>query len=126
MKKVTIGLDRDRELEYNINALCDLEERFDTPAHQLFDKDKVGIKLIRSLVYVGLKHAGMAFDGKTSKECEEEVGIGLQEHWFNKGRTLPELMQIVMEAFTVSGVLTQDKGDNDENPTSQPNPKKAK
>ena len=40
MKKVTIGLDRDRELVFNINAVAELEDRYDVPLKDMFSEEQ--------------------------------------------------------------------------------------
>lgn len=120
MKKVTISLDIERELRYDINAVCELEDRFDVPAQELFQPSNIGLGLIRSLLYIGLKHGGMKFKGKSSADDEQVVGEGIQEHWIDKGRTLTEMMKIIGEAFKSGGVFAEaEEEGNKENPTMQ-------
>lgn len=121
MQKVNVGLDRDRELQFNINAVVELEERFNTPVQNLFSKEgkHIGFGLIRSLCYVGLKHGGMKFKG-TTEENENRVGELLQEHWIEKGRGLAEMMELVGEAFKASGVFSEKEEAAEETDSANP------
>ena len=105
VKKVTVPLDQVREIQFNINAIAELEERFSVPATQLFDEKRVGIGLMRALVYIGLKHGGMQFKGKSVQADEEANGAPIQEHWINEGRSLDELMEEVLKAFESAGIF---------------------
>lgn len=116
MKKVTIPLDVERELKYSLNAIVELEERFNAPVTELFKESRIGLGLIRAVVYIGLKHGGMKL---ASRSPEEAVGELIQEHWLGKGRTLNELVEVAMEAFKAAGVFseTQEEETPQENPT---------
>jgi len=114
VKKVTLGLDVDREIKFTINSLAELEERFgNTGLQQLFAAQNLNLTLIRALLYIGLKHGGMKFRG-SAKENEILVGDLVQEHWIDKGRNLVELTKIVSEAFAASNVFSN--METDENP----------
>lgn len=117
-KNVTITLDQQRTLKYSINAMIELEERFNVPIPELFKEDSVGFGLIVSVLKIGLVHGGMKLMGN-SKQQEIFVGDLVQEHWINEGRNLPELMEKVTEAFNVAGIFTvepnKDEG-GEENP----------
>jgi len=55
---VDIELDKPRRLRYDLNALCELEDRFNKPIMELL-KDvgqNMSIKLVRTLVWAGLIH----------------------------------------------------------------------
>jgi hypothetical protein len=117
--KVTIGLDAEREIKFGVNAITELEDRFDKSIHDLFSEENIqqtmSFRFFRAWLYVGLKHGGMKFRGKT-KENEEQVGELLQEHWFNQGRTLEELGKLLNKAMELSGVFNTSKEDEEKGP----------
>lgn len=121
MKQISIGLDRDRPIVFNVNAIGELEDRFDCPVQQLISKDsKLGLfRFLRAFLYIGLKHGGMRFRG-TIEENEATVGDLIQEHWIDKERTLTELLKLSMEALEESGVFREEVEEEDgENPTKE-------
>ena len=118
MKKVTIALDNQRELRYPINAMVELEERFGKALPAVFNKEQIGLTLIIALTRVGLKYGGMQFEG-TFLEQEQATGELLQEHWFQEGRTLDELMGIILDAFKEAGIFAKDTFKSEE-PTTNP------
>lgn len=105
MQKTTIALDMEREVCYNINAMVDLEDRFDVPLGQLFNPEKIGIGLIRAMLMIGLKHGGMKIAGRDQREQEGLVGDLIQQHWLDKKKTLDDLMKIMMAAFNQAGLI---------------------
>jgi hypothetical protein len=123
VKKVTIGLDVERELKFNINAVVELENRFNKPFHQVMSQETVGIETLRTMAYIGLKHGGLKFKGKDIEENEAMTGELLQEHWFAKKRTLSELMVLVGEALNEAGVFNTTEEEEDAANTL--NPKKG-
>jgi len=114
VKKVTIGLDRDREIRYNVNALAELDERFDEPFVHVITNKTFGVANVRALLYIGLKHGGLKFKAGSREEQEDAVGNLLQEHWFDKGRTLVELMRLIGDSLNASGVFRTPEGDEEE------------
>lgn len=116
MKKITIALDMEREVCFNINAMVDLEERFEVPLGVLFDPNRVGIGLIRGMLTIGLKHGGMKITGRDRKAQEEQIGALIQDHWLAKNKSLDDLMKIMMAAFNEAGLLPKSEEEQDENP----------
>jgi hypothetical protein len=110
-KKVTVGLDIQRELKYNINAMRALERRFDKPVPSIFAKTHVGFETMVGLITIGLKYGGMKLAGTTNDEQEEMVGDLVQQHWIDQGRNLTELMEFVLEALREAGVFDAPKGE---------------
>lgn len=121
MKTLSIGLDRDRPLVYNINAVGELEDRFNMPVQEIFSRDsKLGLfRFLRAFILIGLKHGGMNFRG-TLEDNELRVGDLIQEHWIDKGRTLNELLKIGFEALELSGVFKEvEEEEGEGNPTKR-------
>ena len=116
MKKITIAMDMEREVCFNINAMVDLEERFDVPLGQLFNPEKIGIGLIRAMLMIGLKHGGMKIPGRDRKAQEEEIGTLIQDHWLAKGKKLDGMMEIMMKAFNEAGLLPKEEEEQATNP----------
>jgi hypothetical protein len=103
-EKVTLGLDIQREIKFNINAIVELEKRFDQPLPAIFSKDRIGFGTMMGLVRIGLKHGGMKLTG-TIEEQEEIVGALIQQHWIDQGRDLTELMKVVFKALNAAGLF---------------------
>ena len=117
MNKVTIALDVERTIKFNVNAMAEIERIFDAPLQVLFKADKVGFGFIRDLTWVGLKYGGMKFNpkmGRTMEEQQEYVGDLIQEHWLEENKTLEALMGILMDAFKESGLLPKEAFEDDE------------
>lgn len=56
VKQVSVQLDKERHLCYDMNAFCDLEEKFGT-IDQAFEALQSGqIRTIRTMLWVGLLH----------------------------------------------------------------------
>lgn len=119
MNTVTIALDSARELKYNINAMVELENRFDKSIPEIFQEGKVGFAVIVGIVRIGLKAGGMKFKGQIEDQ-ELVVGDLIQEHWVQEGKNLTQLMEVVTEALSAAGIFTSDE--DKEADTSQSNP----
>lgn len=117
-KKVTIALDQLRQLKFSINAMMELEERFDVAIPSLFQEGKVGFRLIVAVVRIGLVHGGMKIQGTIANQ-ELLVGDLIQEHWIDEGHTLDDLMAKVTEAFNAAGIFGKQEAEvqEEENPT---------
>jgi hypothetical protein len=78
--------------------------------------------VIRALMLIGLTHGGARFKGN---QLEQEMYVGdmIQEHWLEKGRTVNDLVQIVMDAFIDAGLLPKkDEEEEEEAVKEQTNP----
>lgn len=114
MKKIVVALDVEREIKYTINAMVDLENRFGgVPISAIFSASSIGITVIRALLLIGLTHGGAKFKGNPDEQ-EAIVGNLIQEHWLEKGRSVQELVKIVMEGFVEAGLLPPSEEDEDE------------
>lgn len=118
MSKINIPLDQVRELRYDINTMADLEERFGgQPIPELLKEGRVGMTLIRSIIYFGLKSGGMKFTGRSVEENEQKVGSLIQQHWMAEGKDLKDLMDKAVEAFKAAGLFGKEEGEEGENPS---------
>jgi hypothetical protein len=121
VKKITVPLDEQREIKFTLNAMVELEERFGAALPSIFEKKEIGFRLIVAMLRVGLKAGGTVFKG-TEKEQEIAVGDLVQEHWFNEGRTLADLMDKVMEAFVEAGIFPREAMEGEEGDKKEVNP----
>lgn len=96
VNKVPISLDKDRHLAYDLNAFCELEERFGTIQDAFDELQKGKIKTIRAMLYIGLLHED---DTITEKQVGGMVGIS----------DLQEVAKKIAEAITAN--LPQDAKD---------------
>ena len=104
---VKVSLDKPREIKYNFNAMCELEEIFEgKPLTRIFEN--AGMLQIRALLYVGLKYAG------DRKITQEEVGDLLSDHYFVQRKPLEGLFAQVQKAMVKGGFssVVEDKEGN--------------
>jgi hypothetical protein len=123
VKKITLKLDIERPIRFNVNAMTEIERLFDAPIQVLFKADKVGFGFIRDLTWVALKYGGMKFNvkmGRSKEEHMEFVGDLIQDHWLEEGKALDELMEILMDAFKESGLLPKEAFDDEEGADEDP------
>lgn len=98
---VSIDLDRTRTLRYDVNGLAELEERFgDRPIHTVLSQERLGLKAIRLLLWIGLRHEDrrLTLDGAG----------GLLQRAMEQDR-LPAVIEAVMDALRHAGVLRKDE-----------------
>jgi predicted DNA-binding transcriptional regulator len=86
-KGVVIVLDKERHLKYDLNAFCELEDRFGDIQTAFDSLEKGSMKSIRSLLSVGLIHEDELL---TDKEIGSFVGMN----------DLEEIAEKIGEAIT--------------------------
>ena len=64
---------KNRILKFDFNAICEAEAHFGVPAHEILNQEKMGLKTIRDLLYIGLQE----FNGKEAVDAQT-VGIWLE------------------------------------------------
>lgn len=118
MEKITIALDRVREIRFPMKAVVELEKRFNAPIFKLLSQDFIGMELICSVLYIGLKHGGMKFSGRSVEDNEEKVMDLVQEHWLDEGRPLEKLVEIAFGSMETAGLTAkkEEEEDEDSNP----------
>jgi hypothetical protein len=67
IKPITIVLDKERSLIFDLNAICELEEKHGSMQGAMDAMSKGSMKAVRSLLYAGLKH-------EDDSLTEEKVG----------------------------------------------------
>lgn len=102
---VIINLDRERKLRYTINSLIELEQAIGGPLGGMLG-NRTGLRMIRALVWVGLKHEQKGL-------TEDRVGELLQDY-LNQGGSLESLGEKITEALKMSGILPDDDADPNE------------
>lgn len=95
--KVTIELDRLREVKYDFNAIADIEEVSGKGIGFLLREENMGINTIRLLIWAGLKH-------EDKKLTRSEVGDLLTDY-LKAGGTWDELGKVISDAFEQSGIM---------------------
>ena len=53
---ITIELDKPRKLRLTTNALCELEDLFDKPIHEILMDGAKGLRTVRAFLWAGLLH----------------------------------------------------------------------
>jgi len=111
-------LDQIREIRYDINTMSDLEECYGgQPIPELLKEGRIGMTLIRSIIYFGLKCGGMKFDGKSVEDNERKVGKLIQDHWMAEGKDLKDLMDRAVDAFKAAGLFGKEEEEEEQNPS---------
>lgn len=87
-KVVTINLDKERHLRFNLNALILVEELTGSKLSELADqKDGLSLKFLRALLYAGLKwedkdlteeEVGELVDLNNMEEINEKIGESIE------------------------------------------------
>lgn len=113
MNKINITLDEPRELKFSINAMIELENRFDKSVPELFSYGTPGIKTMVALVRIGLKFGGMKIPGKSIEDQEVFVGDLIQQHWIDQGNPMKELMDRVQKALQEAGLIDKDEEEDE-------------
>lgn len=113
MRKIEVALDKVREIKFNINAMGELEDRFDKSVPQLFAYGSPGIRVMVAMLRIGLKHGGMKIPGKSIEDQELFIGDLMQEHWVDEGNSLQELMDRVRESLTVAGLIPKEEEEDE-------------
>lgn len=114
METITIPLDRVRQIRFPMKAVIELEKRFGKTVFNLLSQDFIGYELICSVVYIGLKHGGMKFFGKTVEDNENKVADLIQEHWLDEGKRLEELVQLAFRSLESAGLKESKKDEEEE------------
>lgn len=119
MDKINVTLDEVRELKFSINAMVELENRFDKSVPELFAYGTPGVRTMVALVRIGLKYGGMKIPGKLIEDQEVFVGDLVQQHWIDQGNPMKELMDRVQDALKEAGLIDKDAEDKEaSNPSS--------
>jgi len=84
--KIEIQLDKRRELIFDLNSLCILEERFGSPKKAYNKLEKMQMKTVRTFLYAGLSH----YDDIKS---EQQVGKMLEM------RDMADVIDMMVKAF---------------------------
>lgn len=92
-------------MRYTINAMRELEGRLGIGVASIFDVETLSFDKIVHLVWVGLRHGG------DRKLTVDEAGDLIQEHWLDKGLELRELMDAVIDAMKLAGIVPKDRAD---------------
>ncbi|MFZ3172077.1 MAG: hypothetical protein WA118_08865 [Carboxydocellales bacterium] len=56
IKPITVVLDKERSLVFDLNAICELEEKYGSMQGAMDAMSKGSMKAVRTLLYAGLKH----------------------------------------------------------------------
>lgn len=95
---IDIDLDKPRKLRFDVNALDDLERALGEPLGRMIALIGQGsIRSLRLAVLFGLKH-------EDKNLTADRVGNLIQD-WFDSGRELGDLNDLVIDAIYASGVV---------------------
>ena len=94
-----------KRIKYDFNSIADIEEKAGAGIAKLFAEDMIGFHTIRLLLWAGLRHEDPGITvqraGQLIKDMQEE------------GQSLEDIVGLMMEALTKSGIF----GQAGENPT---------
>jgi hypothetical protein len=92
VKKVPVLLDKERHLVFDLNAICELEDKFGSVKKAFDEMSKGSMKVMRTFLWAGLIHddenltekqvgalIGMSNIQEISKKVEEAVSESLPE-----------------------------------------------
>ncbi len=120
MRKIEISLDKTREIKFSINAMGELEDRFNKSIPELFALGAPGIRVMVAMLRIGLKHGGMKIPGKLVEDQELFIGDLVQEHWIDEGRSIQELMDVVKDALQEAGLIPKEETEEEEESSRNP------
>jgi hypothetical protein len=120
MRKIEVTLDKVREIKFSINAMGELEDRFNKSVPELFAFGTPGVRVMVAMLRIGLKYGGMKIPGKSIEDQELFIGDLIQEHWIDCGNTMVEIMEIAKSALQAAGLIPKD--DEEEEEKSDENP----
>jgi hypothetical protein len=102
-----IVLDRPRPLRYTVRSIRLVEDRSRRNLGELLI-EKAGLSSAVWLIWGALITDDKSFkDGREPDLSVDDVSDLLQEHWFDKNRSLPELGPYYNEAFVSCGVFSK-------------------
>lgn len=108
---VDISLDKPRRVRFTINAIRELERHFGSSFGNILSggQSGMGFEEIVQMLTVGLKY------GETEKRALTDTKVGdlLQKKWLDNDRELAEVVEVLMEAMQVAGIIAK-KDDEDE------------
>jgi hypothetical protein len=119
MRKIEVALDKVREVKFSINAMAELEDRFNKSIPELMILGSPGIRVIVAMLRIGLKYGGMKIPGKTIEDQELFVGDLVQEHWVDTGNSISELMERVSESLQEAGLIPKEEDEEEEEEDSR-------
>jgi len=114
MRKIEVTLDKVREIKFSINAMGELEDRFNKSVPELFALGSPGIRVMVAMMRIGLKYGGMKIPGKSIEDQELFIGDLVQEHWVNEGNSINELMDSVKDSLQEAGLIPKEEEVEDE------------
>jgi hypothetical protein len=99
---IQIDFDKKRNLRFDINAIADLEEVTGTSVQQLMDAKKIGFRIIRAMVWAGLKHEDSMLSLNDAGELVQKCIEG--------GGSMNVIMEKVTKSIIASGLFGGTKG----------------
>ncbi|MFK7695407.1 hypothetical protein [Paenibacillus sp. HJGM_3] len=90
-----------RQLRFDFNAICDIEEKFGKGVAAIFSEEQIGFNLVRLFYWAGLKWRDRGL-------TVERVGQMLYKE-IEAGQNLNDLLQPIMKALKQSRVLGEMK-----------------
>jgi len=97
-RSVPITLDRERQLKYDMNALCDADDVGGDKVTDLVFGRHMGVSALRVMLWAGLKHEDPKLTLKTTGDL-------MQAYIEREENGLVELLEKVREGLNASGLL---------------------
>jgi hypothetical protein len=89
VKKIPVQLDKERHLVFDLNAFCEIEDKFGSITEAFKALENVSMKAIRTLLWAGLLHED---ESLTEKEVGKMIDIA----------NISELAKAVTEAMNTA------------------------
>jgi hypothetical protein len=93
---------KERNLRYDYNSVCDLEERANKGIIQLMN-EQAGLNVLRLLLWAGLKHENKGL-------TVDMVGLWIQKY-LDDGMSMDALFEKCITALAKSGILGKQKAE---------------
>lgn len=106
--------DKSRHLRYSVNALSDLEQHLGTGLAGMLMTGRMGMGMIRGLLWAGLKHEDKRLTPAGAGE--------LMQAWLDNGGELERLGDLIKEALALAGLVEKVEDEKEGAPTGSPPP----
>ncbi len=108
---IDIDLDEIRKVRYQHNDAADIE---------VFTGKGIGELISTTQFHAARVLLAFGLRWMDRKMTPQRAGELIQKHWIEKGKTLDELADVLMEALIAGGIMQRPKGDGDSEGNEQP------
>ena len=114
-----------RELRFRGNEIAMLEERLDMGISQIMSPDRMGLRILREAILVGVAHEFQGKKGKDARLSPQKISRWIDQYG-DEGGDLGELMKVVYEAIALGlpggDKMMEDEDEDEEGGEGEDNP----